>query len=567
MKASEERVQGSVWWGGLFLLVVNGVFLAASNWGKCGHPRVDSYQSTYVLSAVARGETPYLDFSYFFGPFSLYTLGLPMRWLGVHLDVLYWAGMLNVAIGCFLVGLLLSELRVSSSVILGALFLFLNGFGFNNVGHSGLFNYVLPYCHSSVHAVLFLLASVVCLLRWQRNTGTLSLIFWALLGAGVTLNRPVLGSVFLLLSLLMATWVGGRKPALTLAACWVSPTLLIYGYFAIVSGLEVLLWDNLFWTGHLPQNNVHQQWIFFRTTGDLVALLRVAAARLVPLVLLLLYQRRNRSGWMSDVLLSSLAVALFHLSTSPTELFLDCQILVLICLAWNFIRRKQMLFVNVLALVLLLRILFRLQLDSYFFYLGLLPLLVVVATAADCWKQQRVLQLYLLLTLLSIGLRWGLTNYEHTQTRTLELATPRGTIWLYHSGTDDAMVETVVALNEVGIAGERLLVVPEGALINFLTESRHPNYHSTLLPHLLENVGEEVILEGLQADPPRHLVTLHRYAGAFGKSKLFGSDYGLQISNWISTHYRTEASFGLPPFEAAKYGAGGAVLYRLEGER
>ena len=81
-----------------------------------------------------------------------------------------------------------------------------------------------------------------------------------------------------------------------------------------------------------------------------------------------------------------------------------------------------------------------------------------------------------------------------------------------------------------------LAVVPEGAMINYLTRRKNPTGQLMLLPVEMAMYGEANVLAQFRTGPPGYILLLDRNTSEFGK-KGFGKDYGLDLQRWIDRNY------------------------------
>ncbi|MDJ0785335.1 MAG: hypothetical protein QNK05_00920 [Myxococcota bacterium] len=102
-------------------------------------------------------------------------------------------------------------------------------------------------------------------------------------------------------------------------------------------------------------------------------------------------------------------------------------------------------------------------------------------------------------------------------------------------------------------AEDRLLVVPEGAIWNYLARRPSGSPHLSLVPPALLRVGEATVLEGLMADPPEYVLVVQRETMELG-ARAFGRDYAPVIGGWIEQHYEPVSTFGGAPFETSGFG-------------
>lgn len=102
--------------------------------------------------------------------------------------------------------------------------------------------------------------------------------------------------------------------------------------------------------------------------------------------------------------------------------------------------------------------------------------------------------------------------------------------------------------------GDTLVVLPEGVMINYLLRMRSSIPYLTMLPSDVATFGEQAFVESLRLRPPSLILLVHRDTSEFG-ARLFGTDYGLRVADWISAHYVRAGSAGDPALRpGSKFG-------------
>jgi len=150
-------------WLALLALILLWAALFHKTWATWGSVTIDSGREMYVPVALAQGKMLYRDIAYPYPPLAPYFNALLFRLLGVHLEVLYWAGSLSAlgsAILLFLTGKRLSFGIAGWSA--GAALLF-------EAFRCSLFSFPLPYSYASVYG-----CAVACLFCWILTRVTTS---------------------------------------------------------------------------------------------------------------------------------------------------------------------------------------------------------------------------------------------------------------------------------------------------------------------------------------------------------------------------------------------------------
>jgi hypothetical protein len=283
-------------------------------------------------------------------------------------------------------------------------------------------------------------------------------------------------------------------------------------------------------------------------------------------------------GWIFDLLekhafiVIAAVVLLQHLHIGVNNLLADAQILLCLSFLWllfygrGFQGRGVLLFLNGLSLLLVSRIFFRITLSSYFFYVGIVPLLFLSLFASRVLqlfapRNRKVLLAYVGIFLAILLIRVSISTVRLTLSSPVTVKTEIGTVRNSSFRTTWALKEAIRYLGSLRLKPETLLVLPEGSVVNFFLGIRHPLYHPTTLPHVLRAYGEEEILGQISADSPEVIMFVHRYSPLFGQEELFLVDYGEKIAQWVFENYSLVAQFGRVPFSVRVYSDAGVFIF------
>jgi hypothetical protein len=100
-----------------------------------------------------------------------------------------------------------------------------------------------------------------------------------------------------------------------------------------------------------------------------------------------------------------------------------------------------------------------------------------------------------------------------------------------------------------------LLVMPEGAILNYWLKKRNPSPYFLYLPTEIRAFGEDRMLAALEADPPDYVAFVHRWNEEFGVGP-FGEDpeNGRALVAWVRERYRPVVRLGAEPFRGRGFG-------------
>jgi hypothetical protein len=223
-------------------------FVAAAvalTWGTWGDLGRDTGYDLVAGERVARGELPYADFVYYYGPAAPYLVGLA-TWLGgVGLAPVIGLGLvlasaivaLTYALGRMLTGPLGAFLAAAITVPLA--------FGPTN------FSYVLPHSFSATVGLLAVLGLLVGLGRYVSSRRERWLVVAGVAAGLAALTRPevelaVLVTCVLFLALRWRAGVAGPREAFLLGLPALGIPAVVYGAFLMVVSPGTLLFENLY---------------------------------------------------------------------------------------------------------------------------------------------------------------------------------------------------------------------------------------------------------------------------------------------------------------------------------
>ncbi len=101
--------------------------------------------------------------------------------------------------------------------------------------------------------------------------------------------------------------------------------------------------------------------------------------------------------------------------------------------------------------------------------------------------------------------------------------------------------------------GAPLLVVPEGAMLNYLSRRPSATPHLSFIPPMLAWFGEEAVVQEVEAQPPFHVLFIDRETGEFGPPR-FGHDYAVELAEALRRGRRVVGGVGPEPLTGAGFG-------------
>lgn len=552
--------------------------LAAWSWGRWTDPLIDFGFELYVPWRLYEGEVLYRDIAYRNGPLSAYWNALLFTTFGVSVRTLVAANLaILAAITALLFGLLERSLSRFGALVGCAAFLAICGF--SQYATVGNYNFVTPYQHGQTHGLLLGLALVWLLsgsapgrgnARWIAAGGVLGLLL--LTKAEMWIPAAAAAGCAAVLELRQAGRPAlGRLTALGAAA--LAPPLLAWGLLARAMPAGAALLAVLGNTPYLHRALLEDP--FYRHTAgldapgeNLLALAAACAALGAGALVLWACDRRTSPaarGWAAG-LAAAIGIGLGAALPLPLDALARALPVAmgLAIVRWlpgalrSDPRARTGLLLGVFALALLAKLGLAPQVQHYGFALAAPALALAVAGAVAPWR-----------TALAQGLAVGAVAACAGSLLATSHAIYRHKDFPLAAGGDQILVAGP-ATSPRGVSVERLLrgldalmppdstllVLPEGAGINYWLRRDNPTPYSLFLPtEQAAHGGGEAMLGRMQASPPDFVVLVHRGHQEFGTGPFLSDPrYGAAFRGWLEQDYTLVDRIGAEPFRGPAFG-------------
>jgi hypothetical protein len=134
-------------------------------------------------------------------------------------------------------------------------------------------------------------------------------------------------------------------------------------------------------------------------------------------------------------------------------------------------------------------------------------------------------------------------SYKMYEKKSVVVDTPRGRIITYNDEISHLFWGVVEYVNKYTPADARVVVIPQGLGVNYLTGRENPLKHFDLNPLNLALIGEDEYIEGLKNSRVECIIHLKSIdSDGFGY-KGFGVGYGRKINAWIMANYRPALTY------------------------
>ncbi len=581
------------------ILAVMAAIMLRLTWQTWPDPMIDFGEELYTAWQLADGQRLGIDILHVKGPLSPYLNALWFRIFGVGLQTIVWCNLAMLGLFTWALYRVIQCLS-DSTTALWACVTYLSIFAFGQYLTIGNYNFVCPYSHEVTHGLALALVSLQALLRYKSGR-------WGWLCVeGLCLGLALLTDPAVALALLIAQGTG------LIAAYWsrpsMSPTLgkATVLWFGSVALAPVMAWvllcrvvpPNLAWRQvlggwhhlltHRPFAQPFYRWVLGidDVAGNFRILLTCTVWYVVGLgsltwLALWLGRTKGRTRTMAHAMVL-LIVGLagsqitWGRALRPLPIFLIATIFV-VFVAWHRnVRRGHeddrglgRLVVLLFALALLAKMMLNVHVQHYGFVLampGTLALVVVLLYGIPAWIEQQggaktIFQGASLILLLHAIVVHLTASASLLSEKTFPLSFGADRIMTDWRGK--VIAQALEAIATQVRQDQTLLVLPEGAMINYLARRRTPLAWLRVSPYALTLWTERRALEALQTTSPDYILWVSRDYSEDGPSQ-FGQDYGQQLGVWILHAYREQQLFGEPPFFSDRFGM---LLLRRAGPR
>jgi hypothetical protein len=571
------------------------IILAAWSWRKWTDPIIDMGRELYIPWQITQGKALYRDIASLYGPFSSYVNAFFFKLFGISLFTIILCN-LTVLAG-FNVVMYRFFRTVGDRITATAVCLvMLSIFSFSQYGPISNYNFITPYSHEAVHGLVLAVALLYSLhLFGVTRKSWIAGISGCCFGA-VWLTKPeiAIASVGAVIVWSVLFFLHPARPK--------TPVLPAFWLF-MIGGLLV---PAIFFLGFARQGNMGEA---FRAIGGMwVPLLRGGIADNVFFStisglnkpganLYLLFLSTIKIGlilffvWIAGIFCQrfkrvprwapALAGILFYLALFSISSYVKWQelarplpLLMMMCVPFFtviFFRKKEdwnaaapfaaVSAWAVFSLLMLAKILLNARIYQYGFTLALPATLISVwalvyflPSLLSPWPLRARLFKYMAVAVIAAGITYHLQwSQRFYRLKTFNLTEGKDAIVTYSAAMFPLAPAEKEALDVIGnltAPGDGVVVIPEGAMINYLSRRRNPTPYLNFLPPEMSYYGESTMLGSMKATCPECIVLVRRNIKEFGETN-FGATprYGKQMLDWINQEYVTVKLIGDEPFE------------------
>jgi hypothetical protein len=550
----------------VLILVVLFAAMSVVSWHTWANPVIDSGREMNTPLRLLHGELLYSQVYYLYGPVAPYFNALLYKIFGIHLNVLYAAGLAASLLLVVTVFCLARWFMNTSEAMLagGAVILFSI---FKQKG-----NLIFPYTFSALYGTLLGTLALIAQVDFIRSRRIRSLYAAGAL-SGLALcckfEFGIAATASLIAMILSAPREQRARAArISLATLALFP-LVIYGLFFMQIPAAAIIKDTFILPGYIPAELIYfnKSKLGLNDPGKTVREMINALALLVGCggaallagvrmsgksIAFSRAEPRLRRIWLATLACGGLM--LIHLLLFGTSWDLNpfrALPILFLGMIWFYLKapndkdetnisRRSLLIISIYSLAVMARAIVRVNAGGGLLVIPLLLLVFISAVRLPAFSispeaGNRTRHVVTLLLTVCLVAALGVLSFRENIFNFL-LHTPRGDLRLSRA-LGEPMSHTLNFISNNSSPGDYILGLPEGSSLNFLADRRAPLRYEILTPGFLTESAEQESIRSLREKNVRYIFLFNRPTAEFG-AKVFGRDYYRTLMGWIEANYK-----------------------------
>lgn len=518
----------SLIWATLFLAII-------FTYAHQGNLLIDNGREAYYPMQILAGKILYRDILNIYGPFAYMLNALLFKIFGINLNVLYIAGYVcsfTVSTLIYLISKRFFPAFLSFSI---AIFTVVIG-----VLTPYLSNLIFPYSYGMIYGLVSFLFSIWFLLKYESNK-KIHYLYLSSFFAGIsTANKYEFLSCFLVIIYAMIKVKPLQfKEYLISILSFLSIPILCFSIL-FVQGLSI---ENIIFSisilkkiaqSQTLQYFYHRQGVYFSPQFMLIELRNLITAFISFGLVALAFKVKNKIAFS---ILFMIAFFVTLIVTTPMSLS-AIAILTFILAILDFKNLKENLPLQILVFSTILfsiKVFWGVITANYGVYFVSILLITFISLIADKFKDKKINYNAIGIYILLIAFTLGVQNINILKDKQYEIITNRGKIYS-ENGLSYASINLINYIKQNTKKTDTVVILPEGALINFLTDRKSDDFYTSLIPLYVEIFGEDKIIEHFKQTKPEYIV-FNSWNTQDYYFKYICEDYALAFCSYVNENY------------------------------
>ena len=483
-------------------------------YGRFGDVIFDSFREAYIPAQILEGQVLYKNIFNIYAPFSYLFNALLFKIFGVHLSILYFAGLFT-SLGISNLIFAISNKFFNKNYSLGIGIIFIC----TAVLSPNVFNCFFPYSYGMLYGLLFILNSIYFALNKKFP------LAYAMYSFAICSKYEF---IFLLPLLIYAS--GLKNWHKNMAGLILPAALTFTPLFVQDAGFENIL---ISYKLILMMSAAKTLYWFYSVTG------LVFRPELIPIYLINLAKISIPAALMyfvkSYYIIPVLLVYCWFISTPELFIYIFPLLFIFFIIRFKQLENQEKFFIFA-SFLISIKIFFAAALQSYGIYF--LPFAMISLFILTPLKIRKPIMIVLLLCTISFGIK----NIQTLKSKNVKLKTDMGTVYTTPY-IGNSLKELTVYVQKNTNKNDKVLVYPECLAVNFLTNRASDNKFYSLIPLYIETFGEDLIIKRFEITEPEYIITSNYDTSSYYYS-LFGIDYAGKIYSYILKNYKQETQIG-----------------------
>lgn len=498
---------------------------------------IDFGREVYYPEQILSGKILYKDLFNIYGPLAYQINAVLYKLFGAKLSTLFGAGAI-----CSLLtvsGIFLIARKFLSDFLSFCIGIFAIVTGITTVS---IFNFHFPYSWAVLYGLVAFIYSLLFLLKFEETKNSKFLSISSLF-AGICITCKY---DFILYALVLVFFIFKNKNLKALITFCIAP-VLSYGILFI----QGMRFSDILNTLQIVSSMTHTKTLtyFYQNSGVYFTPMTIVwnitkfIIFAVPFGLFMLSANLFENKRIILKILSLFICAsslLIFWFTSTLELktqiaFLPLfGILFAICLYKKFDFKLTILYISIFTISL--KVIWALFLESYGTYYA--PLLIIAILSLLFKFMPQKFEKYIGIYILFFSLIYfSFDCFSLNLSKTI-IDTQKGKITtnIYQAESTNNLIEYI---NQNTNKNDKIVIFPEGMIINFLTDRKSDDFYNSLIPLYVETFGEEKIVEHFRAEKPDYIVVNNLNTKDYYYEYIC-QDYALEFCEFIKNNYKLQ---------------------------
>lgn len=557
-------------------------FLLITQWGKWGHPFVDSSREIYIPTLVLQGKVLYKDILNLYGPLS-YQLNALLFWIfGVNVNVLYLSGAIStvaIILSAYFISRTITSPFTSFIATLTPMCVLM--FRMKCICTS---NYFFPYAYAIIYAFAALMLSLLFFIYYLKDKKTKYLYLSSII-IGISIAAKLdyaFFALFIIAALFIDKNINIKEKILNIflillpaIICWSALFLQGVGFSDIKGIIDFgisfanapsVQFFNMKILGQYPSKMV-----LIMSAKYFLYFCMYALTFLITSILLYFGWTKTTKPQYKIIFLTLLAYPLYLFITNLAQnmhktllLYLDfawASYFILFIFAAHLIseffinkksfkelsqKSKLFIFLTTIALFSMHRTFFLVCIgfvgnysgvlyfmSAIIYFMEFLPEVLIpkyIKTDITTWKN------IVALSFIIMSLCYLSTYHSEEDRFSYKLKNIKGS-W-YTNKDMGYVLDSLADYTKENIETDKtILMLPEGPIISVMTNNpTHPKYYS-LIPHMTESFGEENVVKELDNNKPDYIF-VNNLPNIPYKANEFGKKYMFELYSFVEDNYK-----------------------------